>query len=204
MVARLSAADEGGAVGGWLDRIGVVRDVPETMAVSQLWQTPVRHDQRTGTSHASASSSRLGYSGLQATARLLRLNSIVGPLPGVPGGQVGRPAMARRRCRGSGRAPGRRARAWMRRRVETELGERGTGFAHERLRGRKGMHRRRAAARARRGRLRRGGRCCRSLGLRRRPDPGRLKAICPLPLASEARRVRDSSANGWSAPFRAP
>ena len=27
--------------------------------VSQLWQTPVRHDQRTGTSHASASSSRL-------------------------------------------------------------------------------------------------------------------------------------------------
>ena len=26
MVARLGAADEDGAVGGWLDRIGVVRD----------------------------------------------------------------------------------------------------------------------------------------------------------------------------------
>src|SRR6185295_16524946 len=32
---------------------------PEISPDSQLWQTPVRHDQRTGTSQASASSSRL-------------------------------------------------------------------------------------------------------------------------------------------------
>jgi hypothetical protein len=32
---------------------------PAIRVVSHVWQTPVRHDQRTGTSHASASSSRL-------------------------------------------------------------------------------------------------------------------------------------------------
>src|SRR5688500_5525300 len=35
--------------------------LPDSRPVSQLWQTPVRHDQRTGTSQASASSSRLAY-----------------------------------------------------------------------------------------------------------------------------------------------
>ena len=57
--------------------------------VSQLWQTPVRHDQRTGTSQASASSSRLVYSPLHGMARPLRANSIVGPLPGSPAGGCG-------------------------------------------------------------------------------------------------------------------
>ena len=32
---------------------------PETSPLSQLWQTPVRQDHLTGTSHASASSRRL-------------------------------------------------------------------------------------------------------------------------------------------------
>src|SRR6266540_3042846 len=63
--------------------------VPETSAVSHVWQTPVRHDQRTGTSHASARSSRLVYSGPQGTARLLRANSTVGPFAGLPGGGCG-------------------------------------------------------------------------------------------------------------------
>ena len=57
--------------------------------VSQLWQTPVRHDQRTGTSHASANSSTLAKSLLHGIERLLRANSIVGPLPGAPEGGCG-------------------------------------------------------------------------------------------------------------------
>src|SRR5215217_8088895 len=32
---------------------------PDSMAVSQVWHTPVRQDQRVGTSHASANSSKL-------------------------------------------------------------------------------------------------------------------------------------------------
>src|SRR4051812_15414683 len=58
-------------------------------AVSQLRQTPVRQDQRTGTSQASASSSRLTNSSLQRTLRLLRANSIVGPVPARPAGGCG-------------------------------------------------------------------------------------------------------------------
>src|SRR4051812_50221084 len=65
--------------------------------VSQVWQTPVRHDQRTGTSHASASSSRLPYSSLHGTSRSLRAKAIVGPLPAGPAGgwgaRVGVPAI---------------------------------------------------------------------------------------------------------------
>ena len=38
---------------------GSYSTVPEMRAVSQLWQTPVRQDQRTGTSQASANSRRL-------------------------------------------------------------------------------------------------------------------------------------------------
>jgi hypothetical protein len=54
-------------------RLGAVgMTEPEISPVSQLWQTPVRHDQRTGTSHASASSSRLWKVDPQCTARLLR------------------------------------------------------------------------------------------------------------------------------------
>ena len=57
--------------------------------VSQLWHTPVRQDQRTGTSQASASSSRLEKSSLHGIARLLRANSMVGPSPGFPSGGCG-------------------------------------------------------------------------------------------------------------------
>jgi len=35
---------------------GAYATAPETKPLSQLWHTPARHDQRTGTSHASASS----------------------------------------------------------------------------------------------------------------------------------------------------
>ena len=38
---------------------GPYTTAPETRPVSQLWQTPLRHDQRTGTSQASASSRML-------------------------------------------------------------------------------------------------------------------------------------------------
>src|SRR5271165_3158929 len=62
---------------------------PETNPHSQVWQTPVRQDQRTGTSQASASSSRLWNLGSQETVRPARANEIFGPLPGGPGGACG-------------------------------------------------------------------------------------------------------------------
>src|SRR6266404_4698140 len=55
--------------------------------VSQLWQTPVRHDHRTGTSHASASSRRFWNTGAQRTLRPLRAKDTSGPVPtGSAGG----------------------------------------------------------------------------------------------------------------------
>src|SRR5438477_3467281 len=72
---------------------------PETNPHSQVWQTPVRQDQRTGTSQASASSSRLWNLGSQETVRPARAKEILGPLPGDPAGTcVGR--------RGSSFTPG--------------------------------------------------------------------------------------------------
>src|ERR1700733_128254 len=55
---------------------------PEISPHSQAWQTPVRQDQRTGTSQASASSSRLWNSGSHETVRPARANEILGPMPG--------------------------------------------------------------------------------------------------------------------------
>src|SRR6516162_4273952 len=72
---------------------------PEINPVSQAWQTPVRHDQRTGTSQASASSSKLRNDGAQRTLRPLRAKETVGPEPGDPTGKcAGR--------RGEGTTPG--------------------------------------------------------------------------------------------------
>src|SRR5947209_5260672 len=62
---------------------------PETNPHSQVWQTPVRQDQRTGTSQASASSSRLWNLGSQETVRPARAKEILGPLPGAPVGTCG-------------------------------------------------------------------------------------------------------------------
>src|SRR4051812_38862402 len=62
---------------------------PETNPHSQVWQTPVRQDQRTGTSQASASSSRLWNLGSQATVRPARANDTRGPSPGGPAGACG-------------------------------------------------------------------------------------------------------------------
>src|SRR5271165_1114289 len=59
---------------------------PETKPHSQVWQTPVRQDQRAGTSQASASSSRLWNLGSQETVRPARAKEILGPLPGNPAG----------------------------------------------------------------------------------------------------------------------
>src|SRR6516165_2862434 len=59
--------------------------------VSQLWQTPVRHAHRTGTSQASASSSRLLNAEPQWTLRLLRANDTSGPVPASPSGRCGGP-----------------------------------------------------------------------------------------------------------------
>src|SRR3954471_15510628 len=62
---------------------------PETNPHSQVWQTPVRHDQRTGTSQDSASSSRLWNLGSQETVRPARANEIFGPVPGGLAGACG-------------------------------------------------------------------------------------------------------------------
>src|SRR5271165_963476 len=52
---------------------------PEINPHSQVWQTPVRHDQRTGTSQASASSSRLWNFESQETVSPARTKEIFGP-----------------------------------------------------------------------------------------------------------------------------
>src|SRR4051812_35907730 len=62
---------------------------PETNPHSQVWQTPVRQDQRTGISQASASSSRLWNLGSQGTVRPARANETLGPMPGDPAGACG-------------------------------------------------------------------------------------------------------------------
>src|SRR5215469_3899851 len=62
---------------------------PEINPHSQVWQTPVRQDQRTGTSQASASSSRLWNLGSQETVRPARANETLGPPPGNPSGACG-------------------------------------------------------------------------------------------------------------------
>src|SRR6516165_12424780 len=62
---------------------------PEINPHSQVWQTPVRQDQRTGTSQASASSSRLWNLGPQETVRPARAKEILGPWPGDPAGTCG-------------------------------------------------------------------------------------------------------------------
>src|SRR5215469_853521 len=62
---------------------------PEINPHSQVWPTPVRQDQRTGTSQASASSSRLWNFESQETVSPARANEILGPSPGGPAGACG-------------------------------------------------------------------------------------------------------------------
>src|SRR5215468_1924786 len=60
---------------------GPYTTAPETKPLSQLWHTPVRHDQRTGTSHASASSNMLWYADpFQCAAMPLRAKDTRGPV----------------------------------------------------------------------------------------------------------------------------
>src|SRR5262249_1982897 len=54
---------------------------PEINPHSQVWQTPVRQDQRTGISQASASSSRLWNLASQETVSPARANEVLGPSP---------------------------------------------------------------------------------------------------------------------------
>src|SRR5437660_7912736 len=54
---------------------------PEINPLSQVWQTPARQDQRTGTSQASASSSRLWNFESQETVSPARANETLGPSP---------------------------------------------------------------------------------------------------------------------------
>src|SRR5258707_9704185 len=63
---------------------------PEINPHSHVWQTPVRQDQRTGTSQASASSSRLWNFESQETVSPARANEILGPSPWESGGACGR------------------------------------------------------------------------------------------------------------------
>src|SRR5580658_6789370 len=72
---------------------------PETNPHSQVWQTPVRQAQRTGTSQASASSSRLWNLGAQETVSPARAKEILGPSPADPTGACGS-------RRGASRKPG--------------------------------------------------------------------------------------------------
>src|SRR3954467_8161451 len=74
---------------GGLSGSGSYLTDPETNPHSQVWQTPARQDQRTGTSQASASSSRLCNLGSQQTVRRARANEILGPSPGEPAGACG-------------------------------------------------------------------------------------------------------------------
>src|SRR5262245_61198181 len=62
---------------------------PAISAVSQVWQTPVRQDHRTGTSHASASSSRLWYLAFQGNVSPLRAKETCGPNPAGSAGKCG-------------------------------------------------------------------------------------------------------------------
>src|SRR3954454_2543838 len=63
---------------------------PEINPLSQVWQTPLRQDQRTGTSQASASSSRLWNFESQGTVSPARAKEILGPSPWESGGACGR------------------------------------------------------------------------------------------------------------------
>jgi hypothetical protein len=65
------------------------RTCPDSSAVSQVWQTPVRHDHRVGMSQASANSSRLLYVDAQGAEIALRANWISGPRPTGPSGRCG-------------------------------------------------------------------------------------------------------------------
>src|SRR5271154_2956018 len=78
-ISKLPAA--GGSSGS-----GSYWTVPPINAHSQVWQTPVRHDHRRGTSQASASSSKLENRESHETVSPLRINEICGPIPGSPAG----------------------------------------------------------------------------------------------------------------------
>ena len=58
-------------------------------AVSQVWQTPVRQDHLTATSHASASSSKLWYFASQGNVSPLRAKETCGPEPAGSAGKCG-------------------------------------------------------------------------------------------------------------------
>src|SRR5215469_12421848 len=62
---------------------------PLTIADSQLWQTPVRQDQPTGTRQASASSRMLWNCSPQAPVTPLRTNETRGPEPDTDRGGSG-------------------------------------------------------------------------------------------------------------------
>src|SRR5271168_227595 len=62
---------------------------PEINPHSQVWQTPVRHDHRTGTSQASASSIKLWNIGPHRTLRPLRPKETSAPEPEGPAGKCG-------------------------------------------------------------------------------------------------------------------
>src|SRR5271157_5898081 len=81
-VNRFPAADGSSGSGSYITD-------PEINPHSQVWQTPVRQDQRAGTSQASASSSRLWNLGSQETVSPARAKEIFGPLPGDPPGACG-------------------------------------------------------------------------------------------------------------------
>src|SRR4029434_8224978 len=67
--------------GGGSSDSGSYSTSPEISAVSQVWQTPVRQDHLTATSHASASSSRLWYFAFQGKVSPLRAKATCGPTP---------------------------------------------------------------------------------------------------------------------------
>src|SRR5208282_5634301 len=85
----LRAADQHVAVRRRIDRVGPVADRPRHKSGLTGVAHPVRHDHRTGTSLASASSSKLWNVGPQRTLRPLRANETSAPKPGGPAGKCG-------------------------------------------------------------------------------------------------------------------
>jgi hypothetical protein len=63
---------------------------PAISGVTHVWQTPLRHEKRVGTSQASANSRMLAYLEDQFAVIPLRENDTVGPVPAGPAGGCGR------------------------------------------------------------------------------------------------------------------
>ena len=209
---RSSATSSRGCSGGWSalpsadasTGSGCTRPTRRHGLSPQLWHTPVRHDQRTGTSQASASSRRLPYSGLHGTARLLRRTGLSARSRfGRRVGEAIRDGVSAMPGVWPGAGP--KSPMWMQPGVDPDRGAVPALFPHERCRATEvciGASRSLSSSEARMPGTGRRARRSRALGSSR---PGRLNGDMSFrTLGREARMARDSSAKGWSRRLRAP